>query len=80
MLVITSPARAALRSASSTRAQPQAGGGPTRRAAHQEEVGHGLRLHALRRVDQQERALAGRQRARHLVAEVCVAIAFCVRP
>jgi len=36
-------------------------------------VGHGLRFHALRRVDHQERALARRQRARHLVGEVHVA-------
>ncbi len=35
-------------------------------------VGERLRLDALRGVDQQQRALAGRQRARHLVAEVDV--------
>ena len=35
-------------------------------------VGQRLRLDALRRVDQQQRALAGGQRARHLVAEVDV--------
>jgi hypothetical protein len=36
------------------------------------EVGHGLRLDALRGVDQQQRALAGHQRAPHLVREVHV--------
>ena len=37
------------------------------------EVGQGLRLDALRGVDQQHRALAGLQRARYLVGEVDVA-------
>ena len=36
-------------------------------------VGDGLRLHALRGVDHEQRALAGRQRARHFVGEVDVA-------
>ena len=36
------------------------------------DVGQRLRLHALRRVDDQDRALAGRQAARHLVGEVDV--------
>src|SRR5471030_783873 len=36
-------------------------------------VGHGLRLDALRGVDHQQRAFAGRQRTRHLVGEVNVA-------
>ncbi len=36
-------------------------------------VGDRLRLHALRRVDDQQRALAGGERARHLVGEVDVA-------
>ena len=35
-------------------------------------VGQRLRLDALRRVDQQQRALAGGQRPRHLVREVDV--------
>ena len=39
----------------------------------QVEVGQRLRLDALRGVDQQHRALAGRQRARHLIGEVDVA-------
>ena len=38
----------------------------------QVKVGERLRLHALRRVDNQERALAGRQRAADLVVEVDV--------
>ncbi len=36
------------------------------------DVGDGLRLHALRGVDDQQRALARREAARHLVAEVDV--------
>ena len=36
-------------------------------------VGHRLRLDALARVDDQQRALAGRERAAHLVGEVDVA-------
>jgi hypothetical protein len=39
----------------------------------QVQVGEGLRLDALRGVDQQDRALARGERARHLVAEVDVA-------
>ena len=39
----------------------------------QVDVGQRLRLDALGRVDHQQRALAGRQRARHLVGEVDVA-------
>ena len=39
----------------------------------QVDVGQRLRLDALRRVDDQQRALAGAERARHLVAEVDVA-------
>ena len=35
-------------------------------------VGDGLRLHALRGIDHQDRAFAGRQRAAHLVGEVDV--------
>jgi hypothetical protein len=36
-------------------------------------VGDGLRFHALRRVDDEQRALAGGQRTRHFIAEVDVA-------
>jgi len=39
----------------------------------QVEVGQRLRLHALRRVDQQDHALAGRQAARDLIRKVHVA-------
>ncbi len=41
-------------------------------AEGQVEVGEGLRLDALRRVDEQDRAFAGRQRPGHLVGEVHV--------
>ncbi len=37
------------------------------------DVGHGLRLDALRGVHDEQRALAGREAARHLVGEVDVA-------
>ena len=36
-------------------------------------VGHALRLHALRGIDHQQRALAGREAARDLVGEIDVA-------
>ncbi len=38
----------------------------------QVDVGDGLRLHPLRRVDEQQRAFTGREAARHFVREVDV--------
>jgi hypothetical protein len=50
----------------------QAGNQLQARLDRQVGVGDGLRLDALRRVDHQQRALAGRQRARDLIGEVDV--------